>query len=120
MAKRDPRLSESGWRGEVHRWARFIDIYRVVPRIALAFYMAQMWRVGEWAMDLKDISTPQTVFISTVYGAFPFILNFYMQTGNTWAGGGAVIATPAAAPATVTATATSGPPAAVPSVTKGN
>lgn len=66
------------------RFARLFDVYRVVPRVALGGYMIQMWRVGEWAMGLKDISTPQTVFISTVYGAFPFLLNFYMQQGNAW------------------------------------
>jgi hypothetical protein len=64
--------------------ARGVDVYRVVPRIALACYMVQAWRVGEWAMGLKDISTPQTVFISTVYGVFPLLLNFYMQQGNNW------------------------------------
>jgi len=67
--------------------------------------MIQMWRVGEWAMSLKDISTPQTVFISTIYGAFPFLLNFYMQQGNSWMPPGFS----QAQPTTVTATATTAP-----------
>ena len=87
------------------RFARLFDVYRVVPRVALGGYMIQMWRVGEWAMSLKDISTPQTVFISTIYGAFPFLLNFYMQQGNSWMPPGFS----QAQPTTVTATATTAP-----------
>jgi hypothetical protein len=87
------------------RFARWFDVYRIVPRVALGFYMWQMWRVAEWGMTRADLSTPQTVFVSTVYGAFPFLLNFYMQQGNAWMPAGFT----QAQPTTITATATTAP-----------
>lgn len=103
--------------------ARFFDVWRTVPRLALGFYMWQMWHVADWGMSRLDLSNAQTVFISTVYGAFPFLLNFYMQQGNAWM--------PPAPPAnssqppptpsgTVTATASLPGIAAITPLSKGN
>lgn len=66
------------------RIARWIDVNRIVPRSLLYFYVWQMWRVAGWAMAMPEISQAQAFFCSTVYGAFPFLLNFYMQQGNVW------------------------------------
>lgn len=98
-----------------HALARAIDIYRLVPRFALAFYMWQMWHVADWGMSLKDLTTPQTVFVSTVYGVFPLLLNFYMQQGNAWAAPGT--ATQSQTPGGISVSATAGTP---PPVTRGN
>ena len=64
--------------------ARFIDVWRVWPRGALMFYMWQMYQVQQWAELQPALSNAQGFFISTVFGAFPFLLNFYMQQGNLW------------------------------------
>jgi len=42
-----------------------------------------VWHVGEWFMGLKDPVMAQGAFVSTVYGAIPFVVNFYCTTGNT-------------------------------------
>jgi hypothetical protein len=61
-----------------------IDKLRVIPRVLLGLYTWQAWIVGAWAMSRPDLTTPQTVFVSTVYGVYPMLLNFYMQNGTDW------------------------------------
>lgn len=64
------------WRG--------VDRARVVPRIALMFYGWMAYSLHEWFMLQKDISTPQTIYVSTVWAAFPVLLKFYMENGVKW------------------------------------
>lgn len=66
------------------RIARWVDVNRIVPRVLLGCYVWQMFTVGAWAMALPVMSQAQSFFVSTIYGAFPFLLNFYMQGGNAW------------------------------------
>lgn len=61
-----------------------IDKLRIVPRALLALYTWQAWIVGSWAMARPDLTVPQTVFVSTIYGVYPMLLNFYMQNGTDW------------------------------------
>jgi hypothetical protein len=66
------------------RPAYWMDIYRVWPRLILTFYALSLWRVTEWFMDLKEPSNAQGAFVSVVYGALPFLCNFYFQNGVDW------------------------------------
>lgn len=95
--RRHPSLSV------LDRFARSVDVYRLVPRSMLGFYVWQMWHVADWAMQQSDISNAQSIFVSTVYGAFPFLLNFYMQQGNNWMPPGFTAAPGASVAATATA-----------------
>jgi hypothetical protein len=68
----------------MNRWVKFwkeIDRARIVPRMSLLFYTYQMWQVQQWFIELKDPSAAQSAFTSVVWGAFPLLLNFYMQQG---------------------------------------
>ena len=64
--------------------AELIDAMRVFPRIFVGVYMFGCGAVVNWAIGLPDISTQQAGFISVMSGTFPFVLNFYMQTGRQW------------------------------------
>lgn len=71
----------------VKGWEKFwraFDRARVVPRVALAWYMWQMYAVQVWFLTLKEPSGAQAAFVSTVWGAFALLLNFYMQQGVDW------------------------------------
>ncbi len=61
-----------------------IDKLRIVPRALLALYTWQAWQVGAWAMSRIELTVPQTVFVSTIYGVYPMLLNFYIQNGTVW------------------------------------
>jgi hypothetical protein len=52
--------------------------------MCLLFYVYQMWVTQTWFMALKDPGTAQAAFTATVWGAFPLLLNFYMQQGTNW------------------------------------
>lgn len=69
------------------KWAHFwrgLDQARIVPRMCLGFYVYQMWHTQQWFELLKEPSTTQAAFTVTVWGAFPILLNFYMQQGTDW------------------------------------
>ncbi len=71
----------------INAWERpayYLDLYRVMPRMALAGYGYMAWQVALWFMGLKDPTVAQAGFPSVVYGAAPFIMNFYMQNGINW------------------------------------
>ncbi len=70
------------------RWGAGVDKLRVIPRALLLLYTWQAWRVAEWAMSLKDLTGGQAAFVSTVWGVYPLLLNFYMQNGTSWEQGG--------------------------------
>lgn len=59
-----------------------INDYRIVPRIAVAFYIYTMHQVALWIMALPDPTATQVGFASTVWGAAPFFFNFYMNKGS--------------------------------------
>ena len=72
-------------------WKRFsidiaevLDALRVFPRLFVVLYIYGLAHVLYWATSLADISVQQAAFISVVSGTFPFVLNFYMQTGRDW------------------------------------
>lgn len=68
-------------------WERFgecVDKLRVIPRALLLLYTWQAWRVAEWAMSLHDLTGGQAAFVSTVWGVYPLLLNFYMANGTDW------------------------------------
>lgn len=68
-------------------WTRFwkaFDQARIVPRVALAFYGWMAYSLHQWFVAQKDISTPQTIYISVVWGAMPVLLKFYMENGTKW------------------------------------
>jgi hypothetical protein len=84
------------------RWTKFwrgIDQARVFPRTCLLGYAYMAYDLHRWFTLQADISTPQTVYISVVWGAFPILLNFYMQNGVKWDAG---ITTTTATTATAT------------------
>lgn len=64
--------------------AELLDALRVFPRAFVGVYMFGCGMVVNWAIGLPDISTQQAGFISVMSGTFPFVLNFYMQTGRQW------------------------------------
>lgn len=66
-------------------WHKF-DQARAVPRACVAAYGVMTWNVTEWFMGIPDPTNAQGVFVSVVYGAIPFLLNFYMQNGVRWDG----------------------------------
>jgi hypothetical protein len=84
----------------VRKWSalwKALDQARLFPRAFLFAYGWLAYDLHEWFTRQPDISTPQTNYISVVWGVFPLLLNFYMQNGVRWE----------PAPATVTtATAT--------------
>jgi hypothetical protein len=61
-------------------WREF-DRARVVPRLCLGFYTWQMYVAQAWFQSLPNPSAAQAAFTATVWGAFPLLLNFYMQQG---------------------------------------
>jgi len=67
----------------LHFW-RAIDRARIVARACLIFYVYQMWHTQQWFEALKEPSPAQAAFTATVWGAFPILLNFYMQQGTDW------------------------------------
>lgn len=42
------------------------------------------WYVSMWFMALPKPESAHGMFVSVVYGAIPFLLNFYMQNGVQW------------------------------------
>lgn len=72
------------WKQQLLDGAELLDAYRVFPRIFVGLYIVGLARVLNWAIGLQDISIQQAGFISVVSGTFPFVLNFYMQTGRQW------------------------------------
>jgi hypothetical protein len=52
--------------------------------MSLLFYTYQMWVAQQWFMELKEPNGSQAAFVSTVWGAFALLLNFYMQQGTDW------------------------------------
>jgi len=72
------------WKQQLLDGAELLDAYRVFPRIFVGLYIAGLSHVLAWAISLDDISMQQAGFISIVSGTFPFVLNFYMQTGRQW------------------------------------
>jgi hypothetical protein len=73
--------------GILDKWERIaylLDVYRVMPRMALVGWGFMLYEVGLWFMGLKAPDPAQSAFIVAVYGATPFILNFYMQQGIDW------------------------------------
>lgn len=71
----------------INRWesvAYYLDLYRIFPRVLLAGYGYMAYKVAIWFMGLADATPAQAGFPSVVYGAAPFILNFYMQNGIDW------------------------------------
>jgi len=54
-----------------------MDRLRIIPRIFLALSALLTWRVYEWAMALPDISTQQTVFITSLGPVLTAIFGFY-------------------------------------------
>lgn len=72
------------WKQQLLDGAELFDAYRVFPRIFVGLYIVGIARVLNWAISLQDISIQQAGFISVVSGTFPFVLNFYMQTGRQW------------------------------------
>lgn len=59
-----------------------LNEWRVVPRLMVLAFSAVVWDVGNWFMGLTDPSMAQGAFVSTVYGAIPFVINFYCKTGG--------------------------------------
>lgn len=45
-----------------------------------------VWDVGDWFMSLPEPSMAQGAFVSTVYAAIPFVINFYCSTGGQGSG----------------------------------
>jgi hypothetical protein len=71
----------------VKPWATFwraLDQARFFPRVCLLGYAYMAYDLHRWFTLQADISAPQTVYISVVWGAFPILLNFYMQNGVKW------------------------------------
>lgn len=66
------------------RVAYLLDVFRVIPRMALIGYAVILYEIGIWFMALKDPTVAQGAFISVVYGVAPLLLNFYMQQGIDW------------------------------------
>lgn len=64
--------------------AYYLDLYRVMPRMMLTGYGYMAWLVTMWFIGLKDPTVAQAGFPSVIYGAAPFIMNFYMQNGINW------------------------------------
>ena len=73
--------------GMLDRWERvayLLDVFRVVPRLALGGFAVILYEVGSWFMGLKDPTVAQGAFVSVVYAAAPIMVNFYMQQGIDW------------------------------------
>ena len=64
--------------------ADIVDAWRVYPRTFLTGYGLLCWKICMWAMSLKDISTQQTFFISTIVGLATAMLAFYVNSGRKW------------------------------------
>jgi hypothetical protein len=73
-----------GIKDSVERWAYYLDVFRVMPRLALIAYGYSFHQTASWFMDLKDPTAAQGAFISVITGVAPLILNFYMQQGVDW------------------------------------
>ncbi len=61
-----------------------VDKLRIIPRVLLGLYTWQAYVVAKWAMGLTDLTVAQGMFVSTMYGVAPLLLNFYMQNGTDW------------------------------------
>lgn len=72
------------WKQQFLDGAELLDAYRVFPRIFIGLYITGLTHILNWATSLPDISIQQAGFISVISGTFPFMLNFYMQTGREW------------------------------------
>jgi hypothetical protein len=64
--------------------AEVFDAWRAVPRLLIIGYGYMLWRINEWAMSLPDMSTPQTIYVGTVWGAAAVFVNAYLNTGRKW------------------------------------
>lgn len=60
------------------------DVWRAWPRLLLLTYVGMACYVAFWFMNLKDASGAQAAFVSTTWGVFPLVLNFYSSNGIDW------------------------------------
>lgn len=65
-------------------FAQHLDELRVFPRLFMLGYGWMMAEVLFWAMSLPDLSTGQTVVLTTMTAIFPALLGFYVNTGKKW------------------------------------
>lgn len=63
------------------------NAWRVIPRLMVLAFGVVVWDVGDWFMSLHEPSMAQGAFVSTVYAAIPFVINFYCSTGGHGTGG---------------------------------
>lgn len=59
-----------------------INAWRIIPRLMVLGFAYVVWDVGNWFMALEDPTNSQAGFSATVYGAIPFVINFYCNTGG--------------------------------------
>jgi hypothetical protein len=59
-----------------------LNAWRVVPRLMVIGFALVVWDVGQWFMTLPEPTMIQSAFASTVYGAIPFVINFYCGNGK--------------------------------------
>ncbi len=68
----------------VIKLAKIVDTIRLIPRLILVGYGILVYNISVWAMsNLKD-PVAQAAFVSTIIGAIPFIMKFYMQNRKDW------------------------------------
>ena len=70
---------------KIERRAYHSDVLRVFPRLLFSIYVGVAVWVANWFMGIKDPTMAQGTFVSTVWGVFPLMLNFYCQNGVDWA-----------------------------------
>ncbi|MEQ9519466.1 MAG: hypothetical protein RLN89_08500 [Parvibaculum sp.] len=58
-----------------------VDRWRIFPRLMLALYGVQCWRVGEWFMALSSPSVEQSAFVATIWGAAAAWFGLYVNSG---------------------------------------
>lgn len=68
----------------IERFAYYIDVYRIVPRVLLFGYAALVWKASLWFMALPDPKAEQSAFVTLLAGFLVPLTNWYMQNGTPW------------------------------------
>ena len=63
-------------------WAIRSNDWRLVPRVALLFYLWVCYMVLVWYMGLEDPSTQQTSFATGLWAASAGWFGFYTKSGS--------------------------------------
>jgi hypothetical protein len=64
------------------KFGHFLNHLRIIPRVALAFYMYVFWQMVQWFLALPDPTTQQAAFVSTIVGASAAFFGLYTRSGT--------------------------------------